>query len=148
MEFRLCYVEGCWAYFTTRSVTDQSGDDWNDTPYECNAGEPYEDEGTVYADNGTWEIMKVAFYGDFVPPCYDYLNSPWSVEQINKGVTPWLVAGRFSTETKKLFAGATFDEFVEFIQSNDGQVYINLGIDFGVKGGDWSCTTCNLKKQE
>lgn len=25
----LCYVEGCWAYFTTQALKDQWGDDWN-----------------------------------------------------------------------------------------------------------------------
>lgn len=37
----LCYVEGCWAFFTTKPLSDQWGDDWNDAPYEHNAGRPY-----------------------------------------------------------------------------------------------------------
>jgi len=39
---RLCYVERQWAYFTTRPIAEQWGDDWDDAPYEHNAGEPYE----------------------------------------------------------------------------------------------------------
>lgn len=38
----LCYVCGPWAYFTTRPLADQWGDDWDDAPYEHNAGTPYE----------------------------------------------------------------------------------------------------------
>ena len=38
---RLCYVSGCFAYFTSKDLTEQWGDDWNDAPYEHNAGEPY-----------------------------------------------------------------------------------------------------------
>lgn len=40
-EFGLCYVKGCFAYFTSQPVEEQWGDDWNDAPYEHNAGEPY-----------------------------------------------------------------------------------------------------------
>lgn len=43
--FRLCYVEGDNAYFTTAPITGEGrqwGDDWNDAPYEHNAGSPYE----------------------------------------------------------------------------------------------------------
>ena len=40
---KLCYVEGCFAYFTTLTdIKDQWGDDWDDAPYEHNAGEPYD----------------------------------------------------------------------------------------------------------
>ena len=38
----LCYVDGCWAYFTTQRLDHQWGDDWNDAPYEHNAGPPYD----------------------------------------------------------------------------------------------------------
>ena len=118
-EFRLCYVSGCWAYFTTQPLEVQQGDDWDDAPYEHNAGEPYESDGG--------EILKVAFEGDFMLPCDNYCNSPYSVDQINHGDVPWLVAGWFTKEKESLFAGATFGEFVEFVQKHDGQVYIQRG---------------------
>jgi hypothetical protein len=37
----LCYIDGSWAYFTTQNLKDQWGDDWDDAPFDCNAGEPY-----------------------------------------------------------------------------------------------------------
>lgn len=37
----LCYVDEPWAYFTTQKLEDQWGDDWEDSPYEHNAGKPY-----------------------------------------------------------------------------------------------------------
>jgi hypothetical protein len=40
-EHKLCYVKGNWAYFTSRPLSEQTGDDWNDAPYEHNAGTPY-----------------------------------------------------------------------------------------------------------
>jgi len=119
IDFRLCYVNDCWAYFTTQPLESQWGDDWDDVPYEHNAGQPYDGDG--------WEILKVAFEGDFTLPCDNYRNSPWSVDQINDGDVPWLVAGWFTKEQDSLFAGATFGEFVEFVQKHDGQVYIQRG---------------------
>ena len=38
---KLCYVDQSWAFFTTKSLSDQWGDDWDDAPYEHNAGYPY-----------------------------------------------------------------------------------------------------------
>lgn len=37
----LCYVDDKFAYFTTQELAKQWGDDWDDAPYEHNAGEPY-----------------------------------------------------------------------------------------------------------
>ena len=52
MNYKLCFVDSEeWAgdpitlYFTELDdVTEQWGDDWNDRPYEHNAGEPYEND--------------------------------------------------------------------------------------------------------
>lgn len=45
--FRLCYVDkerdgATIAYFTTQPLAEAWGDDWDDAPYEHNAGTPYE----------------------------------------------------------------------------------------------------------
>jgi hypothetical protein len=37
----LCYVKESSAWFTTRPLGEQRGDDWEDAPYEHNASEPY-----------------------------------------------------------------------------------------------------------
>lgn len=122
----LCYVDGQWAYFTTRKLSEQCGDDWNDAPYEHNAGTPYE-----YSDhdlqNGCapWTITKVAFDGDFEPPCYAHTNSPWSVEQINAGAVAWLRTSSWRAELPVLIAaGTTLDRFCELIRAGGGNVYL------------------------
>ena len=33
-NFKLCYIDGDTAYFTTQELSRQTGDDWNDV--ECN----------------------------------------------------------------------------------------------------------------
>jgi hypothetical protein len=95
--FRLCYIAEPWAYFTTRPVEEQWGDDWDDAPYEHNAGRPYEwrvesdgqwcrcvDPKGVFCRHGDgacgkpghlpkppvarWEVMRIAWEGPFDTP--------------------------------------------------------------------------------
>lgn len=60
------------------------GDDWNDTPYEHNAGEVYTEFVAGYVD--------VAFDFDVIvtEPCDGYLNSPWCKEDMLKRYVPCL----------------------------------------------------------
>ena len=127
----LCYIDGNRAFFTTQPLADQWGDDWDDAPYEHNAGDPYTPLVYHYADgtqkkadrdwnaDGTpkWTILTVEFTGSVRRPCDGMLNSPYSVQQINAGAVPWLCmpfAG--------LYAGASFAEFREFIRLAGGIV--------------------------
>ena len=115
-NFKLCYVEGNFAYFTTQELDKQWGDDWDDAPYEHNAGTPYEPNNPAEK----WEILKVAFDGDMQTPDCGTINSNWSVEQINRKLTPWLV-----TWDKKvaIFAGADLDTFAQGVAAAGGRVY-------------------------
>lgn len=40
-EYKLCYVEDNFAYFTSKDLSEQWGDGWGKKPYEHNAGIPY-----------------------------------------------------------------------------------------------------------
>lgn len=119
-EPRLCYVAGDWAYFTTQDVTEQWGDDWNDAPYEHNAGEPY----GPWRDGEAWEITRVAFDGPFERPCDGHFNSPYTVEQINAGAVAWLRTDRWHDVTVAIPAGTTLDDFVLLVGSAGGRVYL------------------------
>ena len=120
----LCYVSGQWAYFTTQPLKDQWGDDWNDAPYEHNAGRPYE---WRVSDRPPWEIIKVAFDGPCQTPAEinGGCNSPWSVEQINAGAVAWLQTDKWVPEEQKTIipAGATMSEFRAAIKKSGGNVY-------------------------
>jgi hypothetical protein len=119
----LCYVDGAWGFFTTSPMPDQWGDDWNDAPYEHNAGAPYENEGA--------KVTRVAWYGPFETPDSDHTNSPWSVEQINAGHIAWLRPSKYGPNSKgqAIFAGATFDAFARIIQAGGGQVFVGVPSD-------------------
>jgi hypothetical protein len=118
----LCYVRDQWAFFTTRKLSEQWGDDWNDAPYEHNAGDPYE-FGAHDEKNGRepWTISRVAFDGCFETPCSNYPNSPWSVEQINAGAVAWLRSSY--PPITVIPAGVTLPQFRQLIERGGGTVY-------------------------
>lgn len=121
MKKYLCYIENNFAYFTS-DFDKQWGDDWNDRPYEHNAGEPYDSEN---------QIEIVAFKVDLYTPAeIAGLNSNYSVEDINNKETPWLTGKVYSQEsvlygsTTKIFAGTTMENFIETIREIGGKVFI------------------------
>ncbi|MEK6878861.1 MAG: hypothetical protein AABY22_04600 [Nanoarchaeota archaeon] len=138
-NFKLCYIQDNFAYFTTQDLDKQCGDDWDDAPYEHNAGTPYspcwhrqsEEKKNCqcdvclrdYNEDGSpkWQIVKIAFDGDFSSP-KDTCET--SVEEINNKLHPWLWAG-FPKDgiESKIFAGVSFYEFDKFIRNNGGNIY-------------------------
>ena len=126
MDAVLCYVKESWAYFTTQPLEDQWGDDWNDAPYESNAGSPYADGRPANAGadwEPRWEIITIAFDGPFEIP-YHY-----SVEDINHRAAPWLRESWWSADGAprvRIMAGTTLRDFIKAVQSIDGVVYVPL----------------------
>ena len=125
MDARLCYVTNQWAYFTTQPLDKQWGDDWNDWPYEHNAGEPYEygDRDRERGDQ-PWEIVKIAFEGPlFTPAGLAGGRSCYSVEQINAGAVAWLTKA-YTKPVVNIYAGATVAEFINLVKEAGGKVYL------------------------
>ena len=118
MEPVLCYVDGPWAYFTTQKLSKQQGDDWDDAPYECNAGLPYESE------DESWTITKVVWDGPFETPADSNYSSHLSVEQINSGEVTWLETSRreWKLPPIRIMARTTLTEFIRLIESAGGTV--------------------------
>jgi len=127
-------------YYTTNSLDKQWGDDWNDSPYEHNAGTPYSasihyySNGDIVLDQREWNIeepkfiiytveimyseLKTVFPNEYILFIYDngdiessdLFNSPYSVSSINNGAIPWL-----RKQFKSLYAGTNFNDLIEFI---------------------------------
>lgn len=119
------YIEGVqeyYAYFTSLPLKDQWGDDWDDAPYEYNAGEPYDSLYEETDENGHWkdyEIVKVPFYLNFggfsIMRPEDYVdNSPFSVSDINSGAVAWIYARAKNKECNgiSIMAGINPEEFL------------------------------------
>lgn len=125
LTFKLCYVEDSCAYFTTQDVTKQWGDDWNDAPYEHNAGEPYlPREYDIEVGKEPWEICCVAWEGPFRTPCDGHVNSPYSVEQINAGAVAWLATASWEDKQIAIMAGTTLRDFKRLVKEARGRVYV------------------------
>jgi hypothetical protein len=123
----LCYIEETWAYFTTRPLAKQWGDDWGDAPYEHNAGPPYEyDNHDKKMGADPWEIVKVAWDGDFDAPDALYDNTPYSVEKINAGAVAWLTSCQWNTSQPLIVipAGTTLEDFKRLVVEGGGRVYL------------------------
>lgn len=137
-NWKLCYIDKPWAFFTTNPLSKQWGDDWNDAPYEHNAGTPYEPGFYHYASgkskkvnsdwnkDGTpkWEILKVAFDGWWATPCDNHLNSPYSVEDINAGSIAWLIGAHKKHHVPVVIpAGTSLKNFIKLVGDGGGKVY-------------------------
>lgn len=129
----LCYVRGAEAWFTTRRLEDQFGDDWNDAPYEHNAGDPYEWRAESYRDGALvpnpepqWEIVKLFFEIPWSEQPDEYVaNSPWSVEQVNRQAVPWVQRDRYSKDPPfRIWAGTTLDDFKAQVRAAGGRVWV------------------------
>jgi hypothetical protein len=115
----LCYVRLPWLYFTTRPLNEQTGDDWNDAPYEHNAGPPYE-----RSPDGS-RIYRMAIATDLEEPCTWHTNSPWSVDDINRKVVPWLQGPRYGNRqgNDPIWAGETYAEVRAKVLRMGGRVF-------------------------
>lgn len=126
--YKLCYVEGNKAWFSN-NFEKQWGDDWNDKPYECNAGEPYDHwleeiphKPPIYEKQyKSHEIKhKILFFEvlDWIDqrPCD---MGRYSVEDINKQAVAWIHTDKFN-----ILAGTTYENFIDIIEKNDGIIYL------------------------
>ena len=113
----LCYVRDGFAWFTTQPLDKQRGDDWDDAPYECNAGEPYDPDG-----GDDWRLYVVAFQSQLYEPYERDYDNGWSVDAINRGETPWLT-GRWRKDPPRIMGGCTLKDFVATILADGGVIF-------------------------
>lgn len=114
-----------YAYFTGIDLKDQWGDDWDDSPYEYNAGTPYDDYTDKDDNRVEYPILRVPFYLNFngwdikLPRDWGGCNSPFCVRDINAGAVAWIFYsgnGRKSSEGSiAIHAGCSPADFFEKI---------------------------------
>lgn len=104
------------------------GDDWNDSPYECNAGYPYDYWSELIEDNpNIWKKkwkhhpinLKALYYETDWTEMHPCDQGHYSVEDINKGKVAWLSTSKFT-----IYAGTTYKDFIKIIEDNDGIIYL------------------------
>lgn len=115
MTHRLCYIDPPFAYFTSNPLDEEWGDDWDDAPYDCNAGEPYGEGG---------EIVIVAYKSAFMTPSEREYGWPISVEDINmRREQPWLMCPPWKGEHSSIWAGTELEEFCRMIRATGGRIW-------------------------
>jgi hypothetical protein len=126
----LCYVRGSCAWFTTAPIKTspgsthrQWGDDWDDAPYEHNAGEPYEYHPVQKAAE-PYSLTRVYFEGDFLQPHEYWTNSPYSVISINEGAVAWLRPASTSEGGVYIQAGTPLSEFKRLVRKAGGSIFV------------------------
>lgn len=109
----LCYIDEGKAYFTNILLAKQTGDDWDDAPYEHNAGPPYCKE--------PGQIVFMGYRCDklLTPSQFHGHNSPYSVDAINRGAACWLSD---ATQDEGILAGMTPANFIAFVEKFGGTV--------------------------
>ena len=132
-SYKLCYVNNKgFAWFTSCDLKDQWGDDWDDAPYEHNAGDPYDTHYVLKNSERIrvrHDLLKVAWEGTWHDPCYHHHNSPWSVKQINSGAIAWLIPEESyrndpEIEAQPIHAGTDLLSFIQKIETGGGSVYL------------------------
>lgn len=121
-DYKLCYIDGNKAWFTS-NFEKQWGDDWNDAPYEHNAGDPYDhDYDFPRGEELPIRLASIYFelprYWNYLP-CDYFTNSPYSVEAINKGAIAWIHTDDFNIQ-----AGTSLKEFIDTIKKHGGKIYL------------------------
>jgi hypothetical protein len=140
-NLKLCYVEDNIAYFTSLELDDQWGDDWDDAPYECNAGRPYtpcwhNEAREVLEDycwceackkdwnrdgSPKWRIYTLAFYST----CH---HLPWnedkSVQSINTNRDTWLQS--YSNIDSCIHAGDSVQSFIDKVMITGGTIFLPM----------------------
>jgi len=118
--YRLCYVRPPWAWFTRIPLDRQWGEHWERAPYMRESGLPYSDA----AD----QILKVGFDGPLLGPEEGEHAHPYSVQEINMKLAPWLRTQSYlGGPTIHIMAGVTLRRFTELVELAGGMVYAPLG---------------------
>lgn len=124
-SLKLCFVRNGWAWFTSAPLSLQWGDNWDDTPFEYSAGEPYDFHKPKNKKETKHTIIRVAFESEYVTPDLSDSKKKWSVKLINGGAAPWLSASPWSeTKLKAIYAGLSLDAFIKLIRDTGGEVYV------------------------
>lgn len=128
IEYQLCYIEGNLAHFLSVPPSLVWGDDWDDVPYEHNAGTPYLTRTNAETDIPVDSVV-VAFRCDSLETPAERAcgNSSYSVQMINAGHVAWLATSQwYGGVPFSIHAGTTVRDFISTIEQAGGEVYIPM----------------------
>lgn len=95
----------------------QWGDDWNDAPYDCNAGQVYNEYVDHYID------VYAPFDALVLEPCDGYFNCPYTKEDMIQRKVPCIIV-----VSADVVDGSWHDDFQYWVGA-DGAVKVYFGDD-------------------
>jgi len=111
LQWKLCYVRNPFLYFVSPEDYDTvTGDDWNDAPYQYNAGPPNR------------PCYVIAVRGLYEPAMY------FSVDSIRAG-HGWFLEYGYGEPHERIAGGITLHEMLGIAQKNDLEIYVPLRWD-------------------
>ena len=122
------------AFFTQDD--NQTGDDWDNIPYECNSSEPY-DSGGLLKIKFAYPPFPSDLYEIYRPEDYPFTNTPWSCNDINLGAIPWLFMKTAKNTGTSIMAGIGPEEFKEKIKDLWLKVFDVLEFESWKTNGLW-----------
>lgn len=92
---------------------EQWGDDWNDAPYDCNAGQVYDEFVDHYID------VYAPFDALVLEPCDGYCNCPYTKEDMIQRKVPCIIV-----VPANMADGSWHDDFQYWVSADGvGKVY-------------------------
>lgn len=95
-------------YLGEKGQNDYCGDDWDDAPYEHNAGKVYSEFISGYIDMA-WDINTIV-----KEPCTGYCNSPYCKDDFKKRKVPVIVIHKVNAMAdEKVYLGDPAEELIK-----------------------------------
>ena len=111
-DYKLCYINRYAQLVFTDNFENQNGDDWNDSYWDSNSGDPYE-----YLEGETEEFNKKRGHLFTVairlPYIADLPEQQMSVIEINRGDSPWIHVPTAPKKYSSIYGGETYKEVTQ-----------------------------------
>lgn len=117
----------CRFYLGKKDLKDYWGDDWNDIPYEHNAGTVYDEFISGYID------MAWPYDSCVMEPCNGCCNSAYSKNMFKKREVPVIAVRHIDGEPPNSWE---YERFTDFITNVSEKIYLGDSAETLLEKGD------------
>jgi len=81
---------------------------------------------TPYGDKPE-DVIKIAYESELQTPDGYHYGAPYSVDQINAGMVPWLCDYYGDNKDTKIMSGCSIEDFITVVLAQGGEIYFKHG---------------------